>query len=146
MASSGCFLPQFLAYVISNYIYLKGSLKYIFSASVAFMFHVKRIFALFLRTSCCIAQNVMCCKPPPCPPCIVFIKETIYTPQPRRGPIIGEKVTEALPQSHPIVDSTGSSNSCLRGPPVPLFDVPSKYRSLAGVLALRQGNDRILSL
>lgn len=79
MASSDCSLPQFLAYVISDSIYLKGSLKYIFSASMAFLFLLKWVFTLFLRTSRCLSHNVMCSKAPPCPPCIFFIKQNIST-------------------------------------------------------------------
>lgn len=79
MASSGYSLPQFLAYIIFNYICLKGSLKYIFSASVAFLLHVKQAFALFLRTSCFISQNIMCCKASPCPPYTVFAEQNMST-------------------------------------------------------------------
>lgn len=135
MASSSCSLPQFLACVISNYSYLKGSLKYLFfffPAITAFLFLVKWVFALLLRTSHHIFQNDMYCKAPPSTHCIVFSKtEYIHTQQPWRGPNTGKEVTEALLQNYSIMYNMGlTCDSCLRSLPVTLFDVPSKYRSL----------------
>lgn len=134
MASSSCSLPQFLACVISNYIYLKGSLKYFFSffsASTAFLFLVKWVFTLLLRIQTA-SPRMTCCKAPPSTYCIIFSKtEYIHTQQPWRGPNTGKEVTEALPQNYSIMYSMGlTRDSCLRSLPVTLFDVPSKYRSL----------------
>lgn len=147
MASSGYSLPHFLAYITFNYLYLKGSLKYIFSASVAFLLHVKWVFALFLRTSRFISQNVTCCKVSPCPPYIVFIKQYVPTHSSLREDLVQVKEwLKPLPKASPCGQYRLLSLSCLRGLSVTPFNVPSKYRSLAGVLALRQSNYRILSL
>lgn len=109
MTSSGCSLLQFLARVISNYIYLKGSLKYFFTASKHGVI-VSCEMSLHLISEHRISQNHKCSSAVKLIPVLLvhfYAMDYNYIQQPWGGPKADEEETEAASQIHPILDNLG---------------------------------------